>query len=164
MHPLTGHNSLNKTRIKMKIRKVSPSDLEKVSQLFDAYRVFYNKESDLQGAEKFLLERISNKESEIFVAESDQHELAGFVQLYPIFSSTRMKRLWLLNDLFVSEKYRGQGISVLLMDAAKKLCKESNACGLVLETAKSNEVGNKLYPKTGFSLDVEHNYYYWDLN
>jgi ribosomal protein S18 acetylase RimI-like enzyme len=148
----------------MKARKASISDIENLSNLFDHYRVFYKMESDLKGAKKFLLERIEKKESEIFVAESDAHELAGFVQLYPIFSSTRMKRLWLLNDLFVSENYRGQGISILLIDEAKKLCKESNACGLVLETAKSNVVGNKLYPKTGFALDLEHNYYSWDNN
>jgi ribosomal protein S18 acetylase RimI-like enzyme len=148
----------------MKARKASISDIENLSKLFDHYRVFYKMESNIQAAEKFLLERIEKKESEIYVAESGENELVGFVQLYPLFSSTRMKRLWLLNDLFVSENYRGQGISVLLIDAAKKLCKESNACGLVLETAKSNEVGNKLYPKAGFSLDQEHNYYSWDIS
>jgi ribosomal protein S18 acetylase RimI-like enzyme len=147
----------------MKTRKVSIADIEDVSKLFDEYRIFYKKESDLQGAKKFLLERIENKESEIFVAENDKNQLVGFVQLYPVFSSTRMKRLWLLNDLYVNKNYRVQGISVLLIDEAKKLCKDSNACGLVLETAKSNEVGNKLYPKTGFSLDEEHNYYSWDI-
>jgi ribosomal protein S18 acetylase RimI-like enzyme len=147
----------------MKTRKASIVDIENISQLFDEYRVFYKKESDIQGAKKFLLERIENKESEIFVAENDKNQLVGFVQLYPVFSSTRMKRLWLLNDLYVNKNYRGQGISVLLIDEAKKLCKDSNACGLVLETAKSNEVGNKLYPKTGFSLDEEHNYYSWDI-
>lgn len=39
-----------------------------------------------------------------------------------------------------------------------------NACGLILETAKTNIVGNELYPKVGFSLDKEHNYYSWDIN
>jgi ribosomal protein S18 acetylase RimI-like enzyme len=148
----------------MKTRKALIVDIENISKLFDEYRIFYKKESDIQGVKKFLLERIENKESEIFVAENDKNQVVGFVQLYPIFSSTRMKRLWLLNDLYVSENHRGQGISVLLIDAAKKLCNESNACGLVLETAKSNEVGNKLYPKTGFSLDLEHNYYSWDMS
>jgi len=146
----------------MTIRKATIGDIEKLSKLFDDYRIFYKKESDLAGSKKFLLERIKNKESEIFVTENSKNELIGFVQLYPIFSSTRMKKLWLLNDLFVSENYRGQGVSVSLIDEAKKLCKDSNACGLVLETAKSNEVGNNLYPKTGFSLDAEHNYYSWD--
>lgn len=148
----------------MTTRKIKREDINELSILFDNYRVFYEKESDIKGSEIFLLERIRNNESEIFIAENDKKELVGFVQLYPIFSSTRMKKLWLLNDLFVDENYRGQGVSVLLIDEAKKLCKESYACGLILETAKSNVVGNKLYPKTGFSLDLEHNYYSWDNN
>lgn len=148
----------------MKIKKINIDDIRQLSKLFDNYRIFYGKESDIQGSEKFLNERLEKKESEIFVAENENGELIGFVQLYPIFSSTRMKRLWLLNDLFIENIYRGKGISVLLIDEAKRLCTETKACGLVLETAKSNEIGNKLYPKIGFSLDIEHNYYSWDNN
>ncbi len=146
----------------MKVKKAEVNDIKELSKLFDDYRVFYEKKTDLKSAEKFLLERIQNNESQIFVVENNSN-LAGFVQLYPIFSSTRMKRLWLLNDLFVDKKYRGQGVSVLLINRAKQLCEQTNACGLILETAKSNIVGNQLYPKTGFVLDTEHNFYSWDL-
>jgi ribosomal protein S18 acetylase RimI-like enzyme len=52
----------------------------------------------------------------------------------------------------------------LLIEAAKTLCRETNSCGLVLETAKTNIIGNALYPKTGFQLDIEHNYYFWEKN
>lgn len=145
-------------------RKITISDIEKLSKLFDDYRCFYQKESDVKASGKFLSDRLQNKESEIFVAENTQNELVGFVQLYPIFSSTRMKKLWLLNDLFVDANYRGQGISVALIHEAKKLCDTTDACGLILETAKSNEIGNQLYPKTGFLLDLENNYYSWDKN
>jgi GNAT superfamily N-acetyltransferase len=148
----------------MKIRKINTKDIKNLSKLFDNYRVFYGKKSDLQGSERFLYERIKNNESEIFVAENNNEELVGFIQLYPIFSSTKMQKLWLLNDLFVEENQRGKGISVLLIEESKKLCIETNACGLILETAKSNEIGSKLYPKTGFSLDKEHNFYSWDNN
>ncbi|TAG86138.1 MAG: GNAT family N-acetyltransferase [Bacteroidetes bacterium] len=139
-------------------------DIEKLAQLFDDYRIFYEKKSDLKQAEIFLSERIQKKESEIFVVETDDNNLVGFVQLYPIFSSTKMKKLWLLNDLFVDKQHRGKGISKQLIEISKELCKQTNACGLVLETAKSNEVGNKLYPQTGFVLDSEHNYYSWENN
>ena len=148
----------------MTTRKITIADIDKLSKIFDDYRVFYEKESDIKGATEFLLERIRNKESEIFIAENDENEVVGFVQLYPIFSSTRMKKLWLLNDLFINENYRGKGVSILLIDEAKKLCKDTNACGLILETAKSNTIGNNLYHKTGFSLDLEHNYYSWDIS
>ena len=146
------------------IRKATINDLNLVVELFDKYRVFYEKKSDKLKAEEFLFYRLRLNDSEIFVAENDKNDLVGFVQLYPIFSSTRMQRLWLLNDLYVNKEYRGMGISKLLIESAKELCKQTNACGLILETAKTNSIGNELYPKVGFSLDKEHNYYSWDNN
>ncbi len=95
----------------IKIRKANKEDVKKLTNLFDNYRVFYEKESDKENAEKFILERLTENDSVIYVAENKTENLIGFVQLYPIFSSTRMKRLWLLNDLFVDEKYRAKGIS-----------------------------------------------------
>ena len=88
----------------------------------------------------------------------------GFVQLYPIFSSTRMKRLWLLNDLFVQPEYRGKGISIALINEAKNLCRRTGSCGMILETAKDNSIGNNLYIRTGFLPDRDHNYYEWEIN
>ncbi|WP_166926347.1 GNAT family N-acetyltransferase [Flavobacterium poyangense] len=145
-----------------KIRKATIEDLKLAVALFDQYRVFYENESDKEKAEKFISERLQLNDSQIFVAETNNQDLVGFVQLYPLFSSTRMKRLWLLNDLFVANEYRGKGISKQLIDISKELCKQTNACGLLLETAKTNVVGNALYPKVGFSLDNDHNYYSWD--
>jgi GNAT superfamily N-acetyltransferase len=146
----------------MKIRKAQNSDIDQLALLFDAYRVFYEKPSDINGAKKFLSDRITANESEIVVAENPENKLVGFVQLYPIFSSTRMKRLWLLNDLYVSENHRGQGISKLLMEHAQDFAKETQSAGLILETAKTNTIGNQLYPLMGFILDTEHNYYSWE--
>lgn len=40
------------------IRKATIQDLLQLSELFDQYRVFYHKESDIPAAEKFLKERI----------------------------------------------------------------------------------------------------------
>jgi len=147
----------------MNIRKATIEDIEQLSVLFDAYRVFYEKTSDIKQANAFLSERINNHESEIYVAENEEKKLVGFVQLYPIFSSTRMKRLWLLNDLFVDGHQRSKGVGIALIDKAKVLCKESDSCGMILETAKTNIIGNQLYPKTGFELDEEHNYYSWSV-
>lgn len=147
----------------IRIRSAGIEDLNDLVILFNAYRVFYNMEPDLLAAKQFLEERILKSESRIFVAEDDKKMLQGFVQLYPIFSSTRMKPLWLLNDLFVAAEQRGKGISKKLIIEAQQLCRTTKACGLILETAKSNIIGNQLYLATGFSLDNDHNYYSWDV-
>ena len=143
------------------IRKATLEDLEPIAFLFDSYRVFYEKESALAEAKTFLYDRMKNKESEIFVAIDAAGTMTGFIQLFPVFSSTRMKRLWLLNDLFVHPLYRGNGISKALLYEAQKFSDETGSCGLLLDTAKTNSIGNRLYPSVGFVLDVEHNYYVW---
>ena len=148
----------------MKYRKATSKDVDSLSELFDAYREFYGKVTDLEGAKTFLKNRISNADSEIFVVENHAAKLVGFVQLYPLFSSTRLKKFWLLNDLFVHPEFRGKGISIGLIDKAKALVKTSNACGMYLETEKSNLIGNHLYPKTGFELNTDCNFYEWSIN
>ena len=147
----------------MKIRKANSSDLDALSRLFDGYRVFYRKPSDLKGASEFLKSRLSQGDSEIFVCEEPDGNLIGFTQLYPLFSSTRMKKLWLLNDLFVDQEHRGKGVSIGLIERAKQLVRESGACGMFLETEKTNDIGNNLYPKTDFVLNEGSNYYSWDI-
>ena len=142
------------------IRKPTLADLPELSGLFDLYRIYYKKETDLKAAERFLKERIEKNESVIFVATSDG-KLVGFTQLYPLFSSTRMKRLWLLNDLYVAQEFRGKGASRKLLEAAKDLARTTDAAGLLLETEKTNTIGNSLYPSAGFELYEENNFYWW---
>jgi GNAT superfamily N-acetyltransferase len=141
-------------------RKATINNLSQLAELFDQYRVFYHKDSDIPAAENFLKERFEHKDSEIFVAESEG-KLVGFVQLYPLFSSTRMKRYWLLNDLYVNENYRGKGFSKELIEESKELAKSTNAAGVLLETGKSNDIGNQLYPACGFELYDSVNFYEW---
>jgi len=144
----------------MEIVQAGLGDLEAVAKLFDAYRVWYRMPSDIEGGKSFLAGRILQKESIIYLAKAENGEAVGFTQCYPLFSSTRMKRLWLLNDLFVHPEFRGQGISKLLIGRVQELAQQTNAAGVLLETEKSNDIGNKLYPQTGFHLE-ENNFYFW---
>tara|TARA_X000000950_G_C13676410_1_gene562106 strand:+ start:344 stop:787 length:444 start_codon:yes stop_codon:yes gene_type:complete len=144
----------------MNIREAEKSDLDQLSKLFDSYRMFYGKESNIDISKKFLESRFNNKDSKVFICEVN-NILTGFVQLYPLFSSTRVSKYWLLNDLYVDSEYRSKGYSKLLIDKAKELVKESNACGMMLETEKSNKIGNSLYPKTGFKINDLSNFYEW---
>ena len=144
----------------MKVREAKLSDLKNLSVLFNSYRMFYGKKFDLKVAEDFLRSRIEKKDSKIFVCDFN-NELSGFVQLYPLFSSTRVSKYWLLNDLYVDVNKRGKGFSKLLIERSKELVIESKACGMMLETEKSNDIGNKLYPSTGFKKNESSNFYEW---
>ena len=135
--------------------------LDDLAVLFDAYRVFYKKETDLDAAKKFLRERLANDQSVIFMVYNDSRAV-GFTQLYPVFSSVNMAAVWLLNDLFVDPVYRGKKIGKQLLEAAQNHCTASGAKGVSLETEQTNVVGNKLYPIMGFKKNTEHHFYYWE--
>ncbi|MGJ8683599.1 MAG: GNAT family N-acetyltransferase [Nonlabens sp.] len=147
----------------MEIIQATASHVEDLSKLFDSYRIFYKQPSDLKSCKDFLLKRIKGQESVIFIAIDSDQSIAGFTQLYPIFSSTRLKKAWLLNDLYVLKEHRGKGISKLLIEKAKELCLMTKARGIMLETEKSNTIGNQLYPSVGFKLcNDSTNYYEWN--
>ncbi|HET7469211.1 MAG TPA: GNAT family N-acetyltransferase [Gemmatimonadales bacterium] len=136
------------------IRQAGPDDVEVVAPLFDAYRQFYEQPSDPGLARAFIAERLARRESVIFLAERDGRGV-GFVQLYPLFSSTarRPRRLWLLNDLYVAPEARQGGVGRALMRRARQLAEETGAVGLELATARTNTVGQRLYESEGYRLD-----------
>jgi len=144
----------------MEVRKAKLQDLKRVASLFDSYRQFYGQSPDLESAESFLEERMLNRESVIFIAFI-RGEAAGFTQLYPVFSSVSMQRLWLLNDLYVAGVFRKQGVGEALIDAAKNHARETDAKGLILETQIDNESAQRLYDKAGFKRDTEFFRYYF---
>ncbi|PSB00461.1 GNAT family N-acetyltransferase [Merismopedia glauca] len=142
----------------MKVFLASFEHLEQVSQLFDRYRVFYQQSSDLEAARNFLEERFQKSDSTLLVA-SYRGKIVGFTQLYPSFSSVSMKPVWILNDLFVEELYRNQGVAKLLMNAAENLARETGVIRITLATQGSNIAAQSLYKSLGYSQQEEFYHY-----
>ncbi len=139
------------------IRKAAIEDVNALAPLFNAYRVFYQQAPDIEGAEKFLRERLQNNESVIFLAYVE-HEMVGFTQLYPIFSSVSMRRALLLNDLFVNDKARGKGVATSLLASAKQYCIETGGKWLLLQTGCENLPAQALYEKDGWHKETDFFY------
>lgn len=142
------------------IERAKMSDLTEISILFDAYRVFYEQSSDIDLANQFIKDRFDNDESIIFYAKNTAGDYLGFVQLYPSFSSVSAQRLWILNDLFVSEKARGNGVGKKLLNKAKRFAIGTNAKGIALETDITNISAQGLYESLGYIKNTEHFYYF----
>lgn len=132
--------------------------LEEVSKLFDQYRVFYQSSSDLEAARKFIQERFQKGDSIIFVVSNDGR-IVGFTQLYPSFSSVSMKRVWILNDLFVEQAYRKKGVAKLLLSAAEDFARETEAIRIILATQISNITAQSIYESLGYCKDEEFYHY-----
>jgi len=141
------------------IRLAGPADLEILVPLFDAYRVFYHTPSDPDAARRFLGARLSAGDSRIYLAIRNGRAV-GFAQLYPSFSSLSMKRLWILNDLYVDPEARRSGAGKALMSAAEAFAREDGAKGLALATQIENHTAQGLYAKMGYRRDEGFFHYF----
>jgi GNAT superfamily N-acetyltransferase len=142
----------------MEVRLASIEHLEAAAELFDQYRIFYQQPSDLEAAKAFLKERFRDQDSTVFLAW-ENGEAIGFTQLYPSFSSVSMKRIWILNDLFVAASHRQRGVAKLLVGAAEGYGRETGAVRLALSTQISNASAQKLYESLGYVKDEEFYHY-----
>ena len=141
----------------MIIRQASIQDIDELATLFAQYRVFYQQSFDTEAAKQFLLERITNGESVIFIA-IDAGQIGGFTQLYPSFSSVSMRKIWILNDLFVSPAHRLKGVAQALINEVIEYSKKTGRKRTVLSTAYDNFNAQKLYEKLGFNRSDFYNY------
>jgi ribosomal protein S18 acetylase RimI-like enzyme len=141
------------TRIKSMtdITRASISDLAELHPLVEKYREFY-KQSESPNTAKFLTERLTNDEAVVFIARTDGNPV-GFTMIYPTFSTVSLSAVWLLNDLYVVETSRGQGIAHLLMDAAEAAAREAGATRIFLRTANDNTAAQALYESRGWKQD-----------
>lgn len=141
----------------MIIRKASIDDLTGLTTLFSEYRMFYGQADEPEQCRKFLVDRFARNESVVFLAMVDD-SYAGFTQLYPSFTSVGLKEIWILNDLYVNERFRRQGVAQGLIEAVLRFSKETNRKKVVLSTAQNNYNAQRLYEKLGFTRDNFYNY------
>ncbi|SHG24497.1 GNAT family N-acetyltransferase [Flagellimonas flava] len=141
------------------IKQATLQDLDLIAPLFDAYRVFYGQNSDLNAAKEFLRERFDKQENIVLLFfENDQP--VGFTQLYTTFSSVSMEAFYILNDLFVVPEHRGKGIGEALLKHTQDFCGNQKFKGLALETAMDNPA-QRLYERLGWKRDQEYLHYFW---
>lgn len=135
------------------VRPATVHDLDAVTPLFDAYRQFYGQAPDLARARTFLAERFRHHESVILLAVELHGAATGFTQLYPLFSSVRTCRTYLLNDLFVAPAARRGGVGRQLLAAAADFARANGAASLSLTTAIGNLSAQRLYESAGWTRD-----------
>ena len=143
----------------MQIGPAGPDDLDALVPLFDGYRQFYGRTADRPGARAFLAERMARGDSAVLLARDAGWTAAGFAQLYPSFSSTRMARIYILNDLYVAPPARRRGVGSSLLQAATDWARAAGAIRLTLATALDNRAAQALYESRGWARDTAFHVY-----
>lgn len=148
----------------MSISVATTADLDELVPLFTAYLSFYGVDKAASEVRDFLAARLERGDSTLFIARDEQGGAQGFVQLYPLYASLALRPSLLLSDLYVTDHARRQGIGEQLLDAARQYALGTGACGLQLETAKTNLVAQSLYERLGYVRDAVYLTYWLDLS
>jgi ribosomal protein S18 acetylase RimI-like enzyme len=147
----------------IRYRQAALADLDDLVLLFDAYRQFYRQPSDTAAARDFLRRRFEHGESTLFIARDEEKPL-GFVQLYPMFSSVSLARIYVLNDLYVRQRARSRGVGRGLLQAAVAYARELGAARVVLETGVDNAAAQALYAAAGWTRQDDTCWYAFNLD
>ena len=136
------------------VRQAVLSDLDELATLFNQYREFQGKASDLPAAREFLQARFDHGESVVFIAHEGSAPV-GFAQLYPSYSSVSLARVFVLNDLFVHESARRKGVASGLLTAVEGYAWPLGAVRVTLNVARDNKPGQSLYEAQSWSQDAQ---------
>jgi ribosomal protein S18 acetylase RimI-like enzyme len=145
------------------VRRATVADVGDVAELFALYRVFYGQAHDAAGSAAFLRARLERDQSILYVARSGDGAVLGFAQVYPTFASVELAAAWRLNDLYVLETARAQGVGALLMRAVREGAQDAGAAWIDLETARGNVNAQRLYEREGYTRDDEFLHYVTSL-
>ncbi len=139
----------------IEISRATVTDVDDLRGLVESYRAFYKQELNIKTL-GYLTDRLSNDEAIVFLAHDASGSVkkaVGFTMIYPTFSTVSLSRIWLLNDLYVAETSRRQGVAQKLMDRAESEAKAAGATRLFLRTANDNVTAQALYERRGWVRD-----------
>ena len=132
------------------IQQSTVADLSSVLPLLRGYSTFYRASADdedqLRMAEAFCGDSTDGTQ---LLARTDTGALVGYATVLWSWDTTTGTRLAVMEDLFVTEAVRGEGVGRALLEACASTARERGCTALAWETAPDNVVAQGLYDATG---------------
>ena len=133
-----------------KIRIAQECDFKKIHELNHDFSYF------IKTPEKFRIsiqEMIDEQEHfKILVAENPDGEIVAFASTFIAWYSWIGKSLY-LDDLFVEERYRGNGLGTMMMDEVILLAKNERCKKVKWQVSKWNQRAIDFYKSKGAEID-----------
>lgn len=134
----------------IEIAPVAVEEFEELLPLIAAYQRFYEvAEIDGERNRAFFRRFIAPSEDGLLLGGRSEGRLLGYACLYWHFSSLEATECVLMNDLYVDESARGQGVGRALIEASADVARERGVPFVEWSTAPDNHTAQRLYDSTG---------------
>jgi len=133
-----------------RIEPITSEQLERLLPMIAEYQRFYEvEEIDEERNREFFARFVSPSENGMLLGAWRDDDLIGYACLYWHFTSLVPAETVLMNDLFVAEAARGQGVGRALIEAGASVARDRGAHHLEWATAPDNATARRLYDSTG---------------
>ena len=135
------------------IRKASDHDFPTIYSLIKELALFVNKPQKVMNSVQQMLE-----EKEFFqciVAENDSNEIIGYAAYFYAYYTWVGKSLY-LDDLYVKEDFRNQGIGTQLLKKIFEIAQTENCKRVRWQVLNWNKPAIEFYKKYGAIIDADH--------
>lgn len=134
----------------VEIAPIAGEEFEELIPLIAAYQRFYEVEKiDDERNRGFFRRFLAPSEDGLLLGARREDRLVGYACLYWHFSSLEATECVLMNDLYVDESARGQGVGRALIEASAEVARERGAPFVEWSTAPDNQTAQRLYDSTG---------------
>jgi GNAT superfamily N-acetyltransferase len=134
----------------VEIAPIAGEELEELLPLIAAYQRFYEVAEIDEGRNRGFFRRfLAPSEDGLLLGARSEGRLVGYACLYWHFSSLEATECVLMNDLYVDESTRGQGVGRALIEASADVARERGVPFVEWSTAPDNKTAQRLYDSTG---------------
>jgi GNAT superfamily N-acetyltransferase len=135
----------------IRVEPVGEQDLGELLPLMRAYCDFYEVDPTDAALLAMSRELIDDPEREglQLIVRDGSGAAVGFATVFWSWSTLRAARIGVMNDLYVSEAARGQGVAEALIDACLERARERGAATLGWQTARDNRRAQAVYERVG---------------
>ena len=146
---------------KHSIERVQTGDLTDLLPLLRAYCDFYAvapSDAALLDLARSLIDDPA-REGVQLIARDSRGRAAGFVTIFWSWSTTGACRIGVMNDLYVTQSARGQGLAERLIVACRDECARRGARRLTWQTAIDNVRAQTVYDRIGATRETWIDYW-----
>jgi GNAT superfamily N-acetyltransferase len=134
----------------VRVEPLAASQLDALLPLIASYQRFYAGEKiDDERNRAFFSRFIAPSEDGMLIGAWRGDDLLGYACLFWSFTSLLPAEMVLMNDLYVVESARGEGVGRALIEASAAVARERGAQRLEWSTQLDNRRAQRLYDSTG---------------